>query len=151
VVAVKRSAAIRIRGKKWHGLKASFAGALIPAFLPEMVEQDKPDATVHVLPADLISPLLPPQLTSLFLPSPYRLHKSQGRDGSALLEAEANSLLLLLFSSSSSFIPRRKMTSSHTLLMYPRWYANLKKTDSKIHVVKGPYEWYHGSVKRLHT
>jgi hypothetical protein len=105
VVAVKRSAAIRIRGKKWHGLKASFAGALIPAFLPEMVEQDKPDATVHVLPADLISPLLPPQLTSLFLPSPYRLHKSQGRDGTAvrcwklkrILISSSSFLLLLLF------------------------------------------------------
>jgi hypothetical protein len=61
-----------------------------------MVKQDKPDALYMYPP---ISPLLPPQLTSLFLPSPYRLH----RDGSALLEAEANSLLFFLF-----FIPRRK-------------------------------------------
>lgn len=144
-MAVKRSAAIRIRGKKWHGLKASFTGALIPAFLPEMVEQDKPDATVHVLPADLISPVASSAINFFILA--FALSASQitgtGRDGSALLEAEANSHLLLLFSS-SSFIPRRKMTRK-------RLTRKLKKTDSKIHVVEGPYEWYHGSVKRLHT
>lgn len=98
-MAVKRSAAIRIRGKKWHGLKASFTGALIPAFLPEMVEQDKPDATVHVLPADLISPVASSAINFFILA--FALSASQitgtGRDGTAV---RCWKLKRILFSSS---------------------------------------------------
>jgi len=85
-----------------------------------------------------ISPLLPPQLTSLFLPSPYRLH----RNGSALLEAEANSLL----SFKKKIYSKEKMTSNlkgHTHTHtddVSRWYTFKTGTDGKycfkIHLIQ---------------
>uniref|UniRef100_A0A0A9A6Y4 Uncharacterized protein n=1 Tax=Arundo donax TaxID=35708 RepID=A0A0A9A6Y4_ARUDO len=66
--------------------QSKFTGALIPAFFPELEKQDNSD---ELYMQQNISPFLPPQLTSLFLPSTHQLRRN-----GALQEARADFLFL---------------------------------------------------------